>query len=56
MDRIILILLGIWSFITGLFAVTNLQVQWSGPIMGFSALALGIVCLIRAFGGKGTGA
>jgi uncharacterized membrane protein len=49
MDKWILVLLGIWAIITGIFAVTNIQVVWSQPIMGFSALALGVVCLIRAF-------
>jgi membrane associated rhomboid family serine protease len=49
MDRLILILLGIWALLTGIFTVTNLQVAWSGPLLGFAALALGIVCLIRAF-------
>lgn len=49
MDKWILVLLGIWAIITGIFAVTNIQVTWSQPIMGFAALALGVVCLIRAF-------
>ncbi len=48
-DKVILILLGIWSLIYGIFAVTNIKVEWSQPIMGFAALCLGIVCLIRAF-------
>lgn len=47
-DRLVLILLGIWALIFGIFAVTNIQVTWSQPIMGFAALALGIVCCIRA--------
>jgi len=47
-DRLILILLGIWALIFGIFTVTNIKVEWSNPIMGFAALALGIVCLIRA--------
>lgn len=48
MDKLILILLGIWAVLWGVFAVTNLRVEWSGPLMGFAALALGIVCLVRA--------
>ncbi len=48
-DRLILILLGIFLFLYGIFAVTNIKVEWSGPIMGFAALAAGVVCLIRAF-------
>lgn len=47
-DKLILILLGIFALIFGIFAVTNIQVTWSQPIMGFAALILGIVCLIRA--------
>lgn len=47
-DRLILILLGVWALVTGIFAVTNIQVVWSGPLAGFAALILGIVCLIRA--------
>ena len=48
MDKLVLILLGIWAILTGVFAVTNLEVVWSRPVMGFAALALGVVCLIRA--------
>ena len=48
MDRLILILLGIWALLFGIFKVTNLQVVWADPLMGFSALVLGVVCLIRA--------
>jgi membrane associated rhomboid family serine protease len=48
LDKLVLILLGIWALVTGIFAVTNLRVEWSGPIAGFCALALGVVCLIRA--------
>lgn len=49
MDKTVLVLLGIFAILFGIFKVTNLQVVWADPIMGFSALALGIVCLIRAF-------
>lgn len=47
-DKLVLILLGIFLLLFGIFAVTNLQVEWGKPIMGFSALAAGVVCLIRA--------
>ena len=47
-DRLILILLGVWAAITGIFAVTNVKVVWSEPLAGFAALALGLVCLVRA--------
>lgn len=47
MDRLVLILLGLFLLIHGIMAVTNLQVTWMVPIAGFSALAAGAVCLIR---------
>lgn len=48
MDKLVLILLGVFLLLFGVFAVTNLRVEWGQPIMGFSALAAGAVCLIRA--------
>ena len=48
MDRLLLILLGIFLLLFGIFAVTNLKVEWGQPIMGFAALAAGCVCLFRA--------
>lgn len=47
-DRLVLICLAIWALLFGIFTVTNLQVAWGHPMMGFAALVLGIVCLIRA--------
>ena len=52
-DRVLLVCLAIWALLFGLFKVTNLKVEWGEPIMGFAALVLGIVCLIRAFSGGG---
>jgi len=49
LDKTILILLGVWAIIFGILYVTNLKIEWSGQIMGFAALCLGVVCLIRAF-------
>lgn len=48
-DRIVLILLGIFLLLYGIFAVTNIKVEWGVPLMGFSALGAGVICLIRAF-------
>lgn len=48
-DRLLLICLGIWAILFGFFKVTNIQVVWGEPLMGFAALVLGIICLIRAF-------
>lgn len=47
-DKLFLILLCIFLCLFGIFAVTNLQVEWGKPIMGFSALIAGVVGLIRA--------
>jgi hypothetical protein len=48
-DKLVLICLAVWAFLFGLLTVTNIKVEWGNPIMGFAALVLGIVCLIRAF-------
>lgn len=52
-DKLLLVLLGVFLLLYGIFAVTNVRVEWGRPIMGFSALAAGIVCLFRAFSSKG---
>lgn len=49
LDGWVLILLGVFLLLFGIFAVTNIQVEWGKPIMGFSALIAGAICLIRAF-------
>lgn len=46
-DKLVLVCLAVWAFLFGIFSVTNLDVVWGRPIMGFAALVLGIVCLIR---------
>lgn len=48
-DKLTLLCLAVWALLFGLFAVTNLRVEWGQPIMGFAALVLGVVCLVRAF-------
>jgi uncharacterized membrane protein len=47
-DKLLLILLGIFLLLFGIFAVTNVEVVWGRAIMGIAALAAGVVCLIRA--------
>jgi uncharacterized membrane protein HdeD (DUF308 family) len=47
-DTWILVLLGVFLLLFGIFTVTNLQVEWGRPIMGFSALIAGVACLVRA--------
>jgi hypothetical protein len=47
-DRLILILLGVFCLLYGIFNVTNLRVDWGPTICGFAALAAGVVLLIRA--------
>ncbi len=48
MDKLVLILLGVFLLLFGIAHVTNIQIVWAGPIMGLAALAAGIVCLIKA--------
>lgn len=48
-DRIVLICLAVWALLFGLITATNIRVEWGNPLMGFAALILGIVCLVRAF-------
>jgi hypothetical protein len=48
LDKLVLILLGVFFLLFGLFAVTNIEVVWGKPIMGLAALAAGVVCLVRA--------
>lgn len=47
-DKLFWILLSVFLLLFGIFAVTNLQVAWGEPLMGFCALAAGVVGLIRA--------
>ncbi len=47
-DRIVLWCLAIWALLFGLLTVTNVQVDFMRPLMGFAALVLGVVCIIRA--------
>jgi len=39
---------GIFFLLFGLFNVTNIEVTWGRPIMGFSALIAGVVALLIA--------
>ena len=48
-DKILLISLAVFFLLTGLIAVTNIDVEWSDPLIGFAALVAGIICVIRAF-------
>lgn len=48
-DKTLLICLGIFLLLYGIFAVTSLDVVWGKPIMGFAALVAGVICVIRAF-------
>ena len=45
-DKLLLITLGIFLLLTGLFTVTNFQIEWGKPILGFSALIAGVVCFV----------
>ncbi len=47
-DKLFYVLLGVFLLLFGVFAVTNVDIVWGKPIMGFSALVAGIVCIIKA--------
>lgn len=47
LDRVLLVLLGVWALGYGLLAVTNIRVEWMATIVGYAALVLGILCLVR---------
>ncbi len=49
LDRVVLIALGVFLLLFGIFAVTNIEVVWGKPLMGFGALIAGAICLFRAF-------
>lgn len=49
MSRITLVFLAIFLILFGIFNVTNIQVEWGKPIMGFSALIAGVLCAFDAF-------
>lgn len=49
MDKLVLILLGIFLVLFGIAHVTNIEIVWMGPIMGLAALVAGAICLFRAF-------
>jgi len=48
-DKIILGLLGLWMILYGIFAVTNVSVDYSKDIMGGIAIALAIFCAVKIF-------
>ena len=43
------IALTVFLMLFGIFAVTNLEVTWGEPIMGFSALLAGILGIMVVF-------
>lgn len=48
LDVVFWIALGLFLFLTGLFNLTNFQIEWGKPIMYFSALIAGILALVMA--------
>lgn len=50
-DRVIVLLLGVWAFLFGVLQVSNLKVEAMSTIMGYAALILGVVCIVRALMG-----
>ena len=51
LDRVMLICLAIWAVMFGLTHVTDTKIALGNSIMGFSALILGVVCVIKAVNG-----
>jgi hypothetical protein len=47
-DKLTLICLAAWALLFGLFAVTNVQVSYGPTIEGIAAIAVGVVCIVRA--------
>jgi len=47
-EKLFYILLGIFLLLFGIFAISNLQIEWGKPLEGFAAFCAGIVCLVRA--------
>lgn len=43
------ILLAVFLVLYGLFAVTNVRVEWGPALLGFAALAAGILAAVCAF-------
>lgn len=55
MDRWVLLAIGIFFFLFGLFALTNVSVAHGPTIMGFAALVAGVLCIVHgvsAFSGR----
>jgi hypothetical protein len=48
MDKLVLILLGIFLLLWGIAHATNIQIVWMEPVTAIAALCAGVVCLIRA--------
>jgi uncharacterized membrane protein len=46
-DRIILGTLGLWALIFGIIHVSNIRVDSANTVMGWSALILGGICIVR---------
>jgi hypothetical protein len=49
MDRIFFICLSLFALLYAIFNATNIEVAYGKVICGGAALALGIICAIRAF-------
>lgn len=48
---IAIVALAIFCFLFGLFSVTNFDITWGKPIMGFAALIAGVLLLIDVITG-----
>lgn len=50
-DRVVLALLALWALLFGLFNATNIRFDGQQTVMGWSALALGVVCIVAVIVG-----
>ena len=48
MDKLFFILLGIWAVLFGIAHLTNIAIAFSEPAAAIAALALGVICIVRA--------
>lgn len=45
MDKLLLLLLGVFLVLFGIANVTSIEIVWMSAITGLAALAAGVVCL-----------
>jgi len=46
-DRVFFVALAVFLVLFGLFAVTNIKVEWGAQLVGFAALIAGIMAVVK---------